>query len=70
MAIWKLDVKNVIVTTRALHQSDVTQLQASAGARKVSQDCGVMCVRKATLTSLISVSKPNALGFMGKCFLN
>ena len=69
MAIWKLDVKSVIVTTRVLHQRDVTQLQANAGAKKVSQDCGVMCVRKATLTSLTSVSKLNAYGFMGKYLL-
>ena len=68
MAIWKLDVKSVIVTTRDLHQSDVTESQANADAKKVSQDCGVMCVRKATLTSLTSVSKPNAYGFMGNYF--
>ena len=63
MAIWKLDVKSVIVTTRVLHQSDVTQSQVNVDAKKVSQDCGVMCVKKATLTSLTSVSKPNA--YMG-----
>ena len=56
MAIWKLDVKSVIVTTRVLHQTGVTQLQANADAKRVSQDCDVMCVRKATFASLTSVS--------------
>ena len=66
MAIWKLDVKSAIVTTRVLHQTSVTQLQANADAKRVSQDCDVMCVRKATSTSLTSVStqQTKAYGFM------